>query len=125
SNIGLDPKPPADNPFLLSQIAPANINNSGATDLYYTECCNTFVIVQQGAFGFLTANGDGTFTDHPPAGGIFPPNDLTAFDINQDGLTDAIIPSNGCHDPCVQVTSAINNGNGTVGGGPEISVGDT
>src|SRR5580765_9095976 len=62
SNIGLDPKPPADNPFLLSKIVLADFNRDGKDDLYYIECCNTFVIVQLGAFGVLVSNGDGTFT---------------------------------------------------------------
>ena len=64
-NIGLNPRPPNDNPFLLSKIVRADFNHDGKDDLYYIECCNTFVIVQQGAFGVLVSNGDGTFTDHP------------------------------------------------------------
>ncbi|HEY2391738.1 MAG TPA: VCBS repeat-containing protein [Candidatus Angelobacter sp.] len=123
SNIGIDPKPPADNPFLLSQITSANFNNDSSTDLYYTECCNTFVIVQQGALGVLSSNGDGTFTDHPQTGAIVPPTDITAIDINQDGLSDIVFPFDGCHEPCTGATSTINLGNGTFGGGTGLEVG--
>ncbi len=123
-NIGIGPQPPPDsNTFLLSKIVSATFNGDSATDLYYTECCDTFVIVQQGAFGVLTGNGDGTLTDHPPTGPTFPPTDLTAIDINQDGLSDFIVPFNGCHEPCIGVSSAINNGNGGFIGGPGINVG--
>ena len=123
ANIGLAPQPPAYNPFLLAQIVAANFNGDSSTDLYYTECCNTFVIVQQGAFGWLTGNGDGTFTDHPPTGATVPPTDLSVIDINQDGLSDVIIPFFGCHEPCLGVSTAINNGDGTFRGGPGIGVG--
>ena len=124
SNIGLDPKPPADNPFLLSKIALADFNRDGKDDLYYIECCNTFVIVQQGAFGVLVGNGDGTFTDDPIGGAIVPPTDLITTDINQDGLTDAIIPSIGCHEPCIGAGVFINKGDGTFGGGPGLDLND-
>jgi hypothetical protein len=121
-NIGLEPRPPFDNPFLLSKIVRADFNHDGKDDLYYIECCNTFVIVQQGAFGVLVSNGDGTFTDHVISGAIVPPTDLNAVDINQDGLTDAIFPFNGCHEPCIGVNVLINNGNGTFGGGAGFPV---
>lgn len=122
SNIGLDPKPPADNPFLLSKIVLADFNRDGKDDLYYIECCNTFVIVQQGAFGVLAGNGDGTFTDHPPTDASIPPQDLLAVDINQDGLTDAIVPFDGCHEPCTGVSVFINHGDGTFVGGAGLFV---
>lgn len=123
ANIGLAPQPPEYNPFLLSKIVTANFNGDSSADLYYTECCNTFVIVQQGAFGVLSGNGDGTFTDHPPTGATVPPTDLTTIDIDQDGLSDAIIPFFGCHEPCLGVSSIINNGDGTFRGGAGIGVG--
>jgi len=122
SNIGLDPKPPADNPFLLSKIVLADFNRDGKDDLYYIECCNTFVIVQLGAFGVLAGNGDGTFTDHPPTDSSIPPQDLLAVDINQDGLTDAIVPFDGCHEPCTGVSVLINHGDGTFVGGAGLFV---
>jgi hypothetical protein len=121
-NIGLTPRPPDDNPFLLSKIARADFNHDGKDDLYYIECCNTFVIVQQGAFGVLVSNGDGTFTDHVINGPIVPPTDLFTVDINQDGLTDAIMPFDGCHEPCTGVSVAINKGDGTFGGGAGFEV---
>jgi hypothetical protein len=71
----------------------------------------------------LAGNGDGTFTDHPPTGAIVPPTDLIAVDINQDGLTDAIFPFFGCHEPCIGVNVLINNGDGTFGGVAGFQVG--
>lgn len=121
-NIGLTPRPPNDNPFLLAKIARADFNHDGKDDLYYIECCNTFVIVPQGAFGVLVSNGDGTFTDHVINGPIVPPTDLITVDINQDGLTDAIMPFDGCHEPCTGVSVAINKGDGTFGGGAGFPV---
>jgi hypothetical protein len=117
SGFGIGPQPPPDsNTFLLSKIATADFNRDGKDDLYYVQCCDTFVIVQQGAFGVLVSNGDGTFTDHVIGGPIVPPNDLNVVDINQDGLSDAILPFDGCHEPCTGVSVLINNGNGTFGG---------
>ena len=123
SGIGLGPQPaPDSNTYLLSKIATADFNRDGKDDLYYVQCCDTFVIVQQGAFGVLVSNGDGTFTDHVINGPIVPPTDLNVVDINQDGLSDAIMPFDGCHEPCTGVSVAINNGNGTFGGGAGLEV---
>jgi hypothetical protein len=123
SGIGIGPQPPPDsNTFLLSRIATADFNRDGKDDLYYVECCDTFVIVQQGAFGVLVSNGDGTFTDHVITGPIVPPNDLNVVDINQDGLSDAILPFDGCHEPCTGVSVLINNDNGGFGGGAGFPV---
>jgi hypothetical protein len=82
-NIGINPRPPNDNAFLLTKIVRADFNHDGKDDLYYIECCNTFVIVPQGAFGVLVSNGDGSFSDHPISGPIVPPTDLIAVDINK------------------------------------------
>ncbi|HKV94405.1 MAG TPA: VCBS repeat-containing protein [Candidatus Angelobacter sp.] len=126
SGIGIGPQPPPDsNTYLLSKIATADFNRDGKDDLYYIQCCDTFVIVQLGAFGVLTSKGDGTFSDGHIIGPIVPPTDLTTTDINQDGLTDAIIPSNGCHEPCIGAGVFINNGDGTFGGGPGLELNDT
>ena len=123
SGIGIGPQPPPDsNTFLLSKIATADFNRDGKDDLYYVQCCDTFVIVQQGAFGVLVSNGDGTFTDHVIGGAIVPPNDLVVVDINQDGLSDAIFPFDGCHEPCTGVSVLINNGNGGFSGGAGFPV---
>lgn len=125
SGIGIGPQPPPDsNTFLLSKIATADFNRDGKDDLYYIECCDTFVIVQQGAFGVLTSKGDGTFSDGHIIGPIIPPTDLITTDINQDGLTDAIIPSIGCHEPCIGAGVFINKGDGTFGGGPGLDLND-
>jgi hypothetical protein len=122
SNFGLDPKPPADSSFPLSKIVRADFNRDGKDDLYYIECC-TFVSLLQGAFGVLVSNGDGTFTDHPPTGPIFRPNDLIAVDINQDGLSDAIFPFGECNGICLDAGVMINNGDGTFRGGAGSNVG--
>jgi hypothetical protein len=123
SGIGISPQPPPDsNTFLLSKIATADFNRDGKDDLYYTECCDTFVIVQQGAFGVLVSNGDGTFTDHVITGPIVPPIDLNVVDINQDGLSDVILPFDGCHEPCDGVSVLMNKGDGTFGGGAGFPV---
>ena len=126
SGIGIGPQPPPDsNTYLLSKIAVADFNRDGKDDLYYIECCDTFVIVQLGAFGVLTSKGDGTFSDGHIIGPIIPPTDLLTTDVNQDGLTDAIIPSIGCHEPCIGAGVFINNGDGTFGGGPGLDLNDT
>lgn len=125
SGIGIGPQPPPDsNTYLLSKIATADFNRDGKDDLYYVECCDTFVIVQLGAFGVLTSKGDGTFSDGHVIGPIVPPTDLITTDINQDGLTDAIIPSIGCHEPCIGAGVFINKGDGTFGGGPGLDLND-
>ncbi len=125
SGIGLGPQPfPDSNTYLVSKIAVADFNRDGKDDLYYIECCDTFVIVQLGAFGVLVSKGDGTFTNDPIGGAIVPPTDLITTDINQDGLTDAIIPSIGCHEPCIGAGVFINKGDGTFGGGPGLDLND-
>jgi VCBS repeat protein/FG-GAP repeat protein len=123
SGIGLGPQPdPDSNTYLVSKIVTADFNRDGKDDLYYTQCCDTFVIVQLGAFGVLVSKGDGTFTDHP-SGPFIPPTDLLAVDINQDGFTDAIMPFDGCHEPCTGVSVFINNhGDGTFAGGAGLFV---
>jgi hypothetical protein len=126
SGIGIGPQPaPDSNTYLLSKIAVADFNRDGKDDLYYIECCDTFVIVQLGAFGVLTGKGDGTFSDGHIIGPIIPPTDLLTTDVNQDGLTDAIIPSIGCHEPCIGAGVFVNNGDGTFGGGPGLDLNDT
>ncbi|HKR94475.1 MAG TPA: FG-GAP-like repeat-containing protein, partial [Candidatus Angelobacter sp.] len=123
SGIGIGPQPPPDsNTFLLAKIATADFNRDGKDDLYYIECCDTFVIVGQGAFGVLTSKGDGTFNDGHIIGPLIPPIDLLTVDINQDGLTDAIVPFSGCHEPCEGVSVFINKGDGTFGGGAGLFV---
>jgi hypothetical protein len=117
-NFGLDPRPPNANAFLLSKIVRADFNHDGKDDLYYIECCHIFGIVPQGAFGVLVSNGDGSFTAQSVLDGIIPPTDLISVDINQDGLTDAIMPFFGCHEPCIGVSVAINNGDGTFSTSP-------
>ncbi len=124
SGIGLGPQPaPDSNTYLVSKIVTADFNRDGKDDLYYIQCCDTFVIVQLGAFGVLVSKGDGTFTDHP-SGPSVPPTDLLAVDINQDGLTDAITPFNGCHEPCIGVSVFINKGDGTFGGSAGLNLGN-
>ncbi|HET9365064.1 MAG TPA: VCBS repeat-containing protein, partial [Candidatus Angelobacter sp.] len=126
SGFGIGPQPPPDsNTFLLSKIATADFNRDGKDDLYFIECCDTFVIVQQGAFGVLVSKGDGTFATGPIIGPGIPPTDLITVDINQDGLTDAIMPFDGCHEPCTGTSVAINHGDGTFVGGAGLDLNDT
>ena len=112
SNIGLDPKSPADNSFRLSKIVRADFNHDGKDDLYYIECCETSGDELLGGFGVLAANGDGTFIDHPQ-NVTFLPADLVAVDVNQDGLTDAVVPFRRCDGLCLHAAVLINNGDGT------------
>jgi hypothetical protein len=123
SNIGLNPQPTADNAFRLSKIVLADFNRDGKDDLYYIECCNTSGDELLGAFGVLVGNGDGTFTDRHSTGPILRPNDLVAVDINQDGLTDAVVPFLRCANLCLDAGVFINNGDGTFRGGAGSNVG--
>src|SRR6185369_12314088 len=93
-------------------------NRDGKDDLYYIECCGGFD-VEVGAWGVLVGNGDGTFTDHFVSAFSVPRN-ITAVDINQDGLSDAVIAYEGCHTPCDGTLAKINLGNGTFGGGTNV-----
>ena len=123
-NIGLNPQPTADNAFRLSKIVLADFNRDGKDDLYYIECCSTSADGELlGAFGVLVSNGDGTFTDRPSAGPILRPNDLVAVDVNQDGLTDAVVPFLRCANLCLDAGVFINNGDGTFRGGAGSNVG--
>ena len=103
---------PNTNPFRLSKIVWADFNRDGKDDLYYIECCGGFDI-DFGAFGVLAGNGDGTFTDHLINGQDFDLFNLSSMDINQDGLSDAIVSYNCVHDFCGGVVGRINNGDGT------------
>jgi hypothetical protein len=100
------------NPFLLLKIVRADYNRDGKDDLYYIECCGG-VDIDFGAFGVLAGNGDGTFTDHLVNGQDFDVFNLSSMDINQDGLSDAIVSYRCVHDFCGGVVGRINNGNGT------------
>lgn len=119
TGFGQQPQP-GENQYLVTKVAWADFNRDGKDDLYYIQCCGGFD-VQIGAWGVLIGNGDGTFSDRLQ-GQIRVPVDLMAIDINQDGLSDAVIPFNGCHFPCVGVQASINHGDGTFQGGGEIDV---
>jgi VCBS repeat protein/Big-like domain-containing protein len=97
--------------YEIRKIVWADFNRDGKDDLYYIECCGGFD-VEIGGFGVLAGNGDGTFADRlsftEPV-----PIDLAAVDVNQDGLSDAVMPYAGCHSPCDGTLAEINQGNGT------------
>jgi hypothetical protein len=103
---------PGASPFLLLKIVRADFNRDGKDDLYYIECCGG-VDIAFGAFGVLAGNGDGTFTDHLVNGQDFDLFSLSSADINQDGLSDAIVSYHCVHDFCAGVVGRINNGDGT------------
>jgi hypothetical protein len=102
---------PTEAEYLVTKIVWADFNRDGKDDLYYIQCCGGFD-VEIGAWGVLIGNGDGTFTDHVVSQ-IFVPLDITAVDINQDGLSDAVISYAGCHTPCDGTLPEINLGNGS------------
>jgi hypothetical protein len=108
------PAEPGENRYQVSQIVWADFNRDGKDDLYYIQCCGGFD-VEIGAWGVLIGNGDGTFTDHLVSQ-LAVPRTITAVDINQDGLSDAVIPFNGCHSPCDGAFAKINLGNGSFSG---------
>jgi len=110
SGFGVQPQP-GENRYQVTKVVWADFNRDGKDDLYYVQCCGGFD-VEIGGFGVLIGNGDGTFTDHNPST-VPVPLDITAVDINQDGLSDAIIPYAGCHSPCDGTLAEINQGNGT------------
>jgi hypothetical protein len=105
---------PGEHQYLVSQIVWADFNRDGKDDLYYIQCCGGFD-VEIGAWGVLVGNGDGTFTDHLVQA-LSVPRRILAVDINQDGLSDALIPYSGCHTPCEGLLAYINNGDGTFTG---------
>ncbi|HEY1527922.1 MAG TPA: VCBS repeat-containing protein, partial [Candidatus Angelobacter sp.] len=109
---------PGANPFLLLKIAWADYNRDGKDDLYYIECCGG-VDIDFGAWGVLVGNGDGTFTDHLVNGQDFDVFNLSSMDINQDGLSDAIVSYRCVHDFCGGVVGRINNGDGTFSDVPD------
>lgn len=110
SGFGQKPQP-GESQYLVTKIVWADFNRDGKDDLYYIQCCGGFD-VEIGAWGVLIGNGDGTFTDHLIET-LSVPRDLVSVDINQDGLSDAVISFAGCHTPCDGVVGEINNGNGT------------
>jgi len=110
---------PGANPFLLLKVVWADYNRDGKDDLYYIECCGG-VDIDFGAFGVLVGNGDGTFTDHLVNGQDFDVFNLSSMDINQDGLSDAIVSYRCVHDFCGGVVGRINNGDGTFRGIPDF-----
>ena len=110
SGFGQKPQP-GENQYRVTKIAWADFNRDGKDDLYYIQCCGGFD-VEIGAWGVLIGNGDGTFTDHVVST-LSVPRDLISVDINQDGLSDLLMPYAGCHTPCDGSVAEINNGNGT------------
>jgi hypothetical protein len=119
SGFGQQPQA-GEHQYLVTKIAWADFNRDGKDDLYYIQCCGGFD-VEIGAWGVLVGNGDGTFTDHLN-GQNSVARDVVSVDINQDGLSDALLPYSGCHTPCTGVQAFINNGNGTFGGAANIVV---
>ncbi len=110
TGFGVQPQP-GENRYEVTKVVWADFNRDGKDDLYYAQCCGGFD-VEIGSFGVLVGNGDGTFTDHNPSTVPVPLN-IAAVDINQDGLSDAIISYAGCHSPCDGTLAEINQGNGT------------
>ena len=118
---GFGQKPqPGERSYQVTKIAWADFNRDGKDDLYYIQCCGGFD-VEIGAWGVLIGNGDGTFTDHLVET-VSVPRDLVTVDINQDGLSDAVIPFAGCHTPCDGILAEINNGNGTFTGAVDSAI---
>jgi hypothetical protein len=112
TGFGANTTDPSANPFLLLKIAWADYNRDGKDDLYYIECCGG-IDIDFGSWGVLVGNGDGTFTDHLVNGQDFDVFNLSSMDINQDGLSDAIVSYRCVHDFCGGVVGRINNGDGT------------
>lgn len=104
--------------YQVTKVVWADFNRDGKDDLYYIQCCGGGD-VEVGAWGVLIGNGDGTFTDHLVTG-LSVPRNIAAVDINQDGLSDAVISYEGCHTPCDGTLAQINLGNGTFGGGTNV-----
>lgn len=104
--------------YQVTKVVLADFNRDGKDDLYYIQCCGGGD-VEVGAWGVLIGNGDGTFTDHLVTG-LSVPRNIAAVDINQDGLSDAVISYEGCHTPCDGTLAQINLGNGTFGGGTNV-----
>ncbi|MCU1256139.1 MAG: Integrin-like protein, partial [Candidatus Angelobacter sp.] len=102
---------PMEREYLVTKVVSADFNRDGKDDLYYIQCCGGFD-VEVGAWGVLVGNGDGTFTDHL-VNDLSVPRNISAVDINQDGLSDAVISYEGCHTPCDGTLAEINLGNGT------------
>jgi VCBS repeat protein/Big-like domain-containing protein len=120
TTTGFGQKPqPLEASYLVTKVVRADFNRDGKDDLYYIQCCGGFD-VEIGAWGVLAGNGDGTFTDHLVSD-LSVPRDISALDINQDGLTDAVISYQGCHTPCDGVLAEINLGNGSFGIGTGVS----
>lgn len=107
-----------ENQYQVTKIVWADFNRDGKDDLYYIQCCGGFD-VEVGAWGVLVGNGDGTFTDYLVSG-LSVPRNISAVDINQDGLSDAVIAYEGCHTPCDGTLALINMGNGTFAGGTNV-----
>jgi hypothetical protein len=107
-----------ENQYTVTKIVWADFNRDGKDDLYYIECCGGFD-VEVGAWGVLVGNGDGTFTDHFVSG-LSVPRNISAVDINQDGLSDAVLSYEGCHTPCDGTLAEINLGNGTFAMGTNV-----
>ena len=105
--------------YQVTKIVWADFNRDGKDDLYYIQCCGGFD-VEVGAWGVLVGNGDGTFTDHFVST-LSVPRNITAADINQDGLSDAVIAYEGCHTPCDGVLAEINLGNGAFAFGTNVA----
>lgn len=114
SGFGAPELPGFQTPYMLTKIARADFNRDGKDDLYYMECCGGFEITF-GAEGVLISNGDGTFTDLVLNGQDKTPIDMISLDINQDGLSDIVLPYLGCH-LCIGVHAYSNNGNGALSG---------
>ena len=104
--------------YQVTKVVWADFNRDGKDDLYYIQCCGGGD-VEVGAWGVLIGNGDGTFTDHRVTE-LSVPRNISALDINQDGLSDAVIAYEGCHTPCDGTLAEINLGNGSFGGGTNV-----
>ena len=110
SDVG-EKEQPDESDRRMTAIARGDFNGDKKPDIAFIECCGGFD-VEIGDTYVLLGQGDGGFQQVKVGDGSVP-QALSVADLNQDGLSDIMLSSRGCHTPCQQVVLLTSNGDGT------------
>ena len=115
---GQDLGPDAD---AVDEVVAGDFNGDGRIDLAYRDNCAACDVSEDAIY--ILANTTSGWKPYSPLGGTG--DSINVADIDGDGITDFVIPYEGCHTPCVGVTVSYMKNDFTVGKSVSLDVYDS